>query len=701
MHTDASVRATTAVAANPQRYITVAGTHFPPGASADAHGCNFSIFSRAAVAAQLLLYERGDSDEPFQVITLTPDRHRTFLFWHVYVKDPPPGTHYTWCVAGSGQSLDVAHELLDPWARAVSDARWDRQANIAGRSRGRSLRAIVATADDTPPAAPCPSRDPTDLVIYEMHVGGFTRHASSGVRHPGTFAGLIDKIPYLRELGITHVELLPVMAFDEQDVPPGVAALGLSNYWGYSSYGFYAPHPHYCVEPARGPQEFRDCVRALHDAGIGVLLDVVFNHTAEGGAGGPVINFKALANDIFYHHEPHDASRYRDYTGCGNTINCNHPLVTNFIRHCLEYWVEHCGVDGFRFDLASVFTRDGNGVPLSDPPLTWSIELSHSLMKRPIIAEAWDAMGLYQVGGFPGMRWAEWNGRYRDTLRRFVRGDAGLVGEVATRLAGSHDMYAGRTPLHSVNFVTCHDGFTLHDLVSYNEKHNEANGEGNRDGSNDNMSWNCGAEGESSDAAVIALRRRQAKNFLAILFLSQGVPMLLAGDEVLRSQRGNNNAYCQDDELGWFDWRQVESNQHMLRFTRELIALRRRHPGLRRRGFLSGHAAPGAALPDICWHGERLNEPPWHDREARLLAFTLAGTAPQETPLHVILNMSPDERTVKVPRLNDSVWRCALDTSRSSPRDITPPEGQKICDGDLYVAQSRSVVVLEGQIRVG
>jgi glycogen operon protein len=680
----------------PRIYETRAGTHAPPGARADAGGVNFSIFCPEASAAELRLYERADGSDPFQIISLTPEAHRTFFFWHVYVEGLSPGVYYTWRIARSGQIIDAAIELLDPWARTTSDARWDRRAAIGGPSAGNSLRAIV-----TPPleksVGPSPSaQDLTDVVIYEVHVGGFTRHASSGVRHPGTFAGLIEKIPYLRELGVTHVELLPVMAFDEQDVPSGVAAYGLKNYWGYSSYGFYAPHPRYCVDPLRAPHEFRDCVRALHDAGIGVLLDVVFNHTAEGGADGPTINFKALANDVFYHLEGHDPNRYRDYTGCGNTINCNHPLVTNFFLNCLEYWTEDLGVDGFRFDLASVFARGEDGAPLANPPLTWGIELSRALVMRPLIAEAWDAAGLYQVGAFPGMRWAEWNGRYRDVVRRFVRGDPGIVGEVATRLAGSHDMYGRRTPLHSVNFISCHDGFTLYDLVSYNHKHNEANGEDNRDGNNDNLSWNCGAEGETDDAAVLALRRRQAKNFMAILFLSQGAPMILAGDEVLRSQRGNNNAYCQDNELSWFDWRLVKTNGDMLRFTRELIALRKRHPSLRRRRFLTGHPASGATLPDVTWHGERLNDPPWFDGGgARLLAFTLAGAGAQEKPLHVILNMWHEARTVDVPALAGCAWRRALDTAIASPHDITPPEQQGVGVNNSYVAQPRSVVVLE------
>jgi glycogen operon protein len=674
---------------------TGAGRHLPPGATPDQGGVNFSLFARDAAAAELRLYERAASDEPFQVIGLDPEVHRTFFFWHVYVEGLRPGVHYTWRVARPGQALHAEPELLDPWARSVSDARWNRRAAGEGAT-GNSLRAIVTAGGPPRPGPRPPARELSDAVIYEVHVGGFTRHPSAGVRHPGTFSALQEKIPYLKELGVTHVELLPVMAFDEQDVPPEVSARGLKNFWGYSSCGFYAPHSRYCVDPADAPREFQDCVRVLHAAGIGVLLDVVFNHTAEGGAAGPTIHFKAIANDVFYHRDA--GGGYRDYTGCGNTVNCNHPLVASFIVNCLEYWADEMGVDGFRFDLASVFARGQDGEVLADPPLPWMIELSRPLIERPLIAEAWDAAGLYHVGAFPGMRWAEWNGRYRDVMRRFVRGEPGITGEVATRLAGSSDLFADdqRSPASSVNFITCHDGFTLADLVAYGEKHNEANGEDNRDGTGDNLSWNCGAEGETDDPEVLALRRRQAKNFMALLFLSQGVPMILAGDEVLRSQRGNNNAYCQDNALSWFDWRLAEANRDMLRFVRELIALRKRHPSLRRSRFLRGRPKPGQSRPDIAWHGERLDEPPWHDGGARTLAFTLAGIASGEGPLHVVLNMSDAGLEVSLPDLPGFRWRRALDTALASPRDVTPPEEQAAVESDRYLAQPRSVVVLEG-----
>jgi len=685
-------------------YRTSPGTRYPGGAHLGGGGVNFSVFSRHATFMELLLFEHADSAAPFQTITLDPEANRTFFVWHVFVEGLRAGVYYTWRADGptdtqaTGRCFNPRKQLCDPWARAVSDAVWDRaRARDPADDSGSVFRAVVsdATFDWGGTAAGTHGLD--GAVIYELHVGGFTRHPSAGGAHPGTFAALIEKIPYLKELGITHVELLPVMAFDEQDVPPAVTARGLKNYWGYSTHSFYSPHPRYCVDATQGAREFKELVRALHVAGIGVILDVVFNHTAEGGAGGPFINFRGLANEIFYHLDAADRRRYLDFTGCGNTVNCNHPQVTAFIIHCLEYWAEHMRVDGFRFDLASVFARGENGMPMATPPLPWGIEMSRELADRPLIAEAWDAAGLYHVGAFPGLTWSEWNGRYRDCLRRFVRGDTGLVGEVATRISGSSDLYAddGRLPANGINFITCHDGFTLWDLVSHNGKHNEANGEDNRDGSNDNLSWNCGAEGESGDAAILALRRRQAKNFMAILLLSQGVPMILAGDEVLRSQSGNNNAYCQDNELSWFNWNLVETNRDMLRFVRELIALRKRHPSLRRPRFLTGRPAPGATLPDVAWHGERLNEPPWRDGNARLLAFTLAGARDGETPLHVILNMSDAARPVAVPALPGYAWRRALDTALAAPLDIIPSAQQTAIRGAHYAAQARSVVVLE------
>jgi glycogen operon protein len=682
------------------------GARAPAGATWTPKGTNFSIYSRDAAAVELLLYDT-DTDagpgaatgDPARIIALDPRQNRSFHFWHVFVPGLPVGSHYNWRITPAGAPAHPV-EVLDPWARAVSGTGWERARRTADAAAPLGLRGIVVDPEFDWLRDPPPAGDLAGAVIYELHVGGFTRHPSSGVEHPGTFLGLREKIPYLKELGITHVQFLPVAAFDDQDVPPSVAALGLANYWGYSTHSFAAPHPGYCVARGQAGQadEFRQLVKALHAAGIGVILDVVYNHTAEGGAGGPVINFKQLMPSFFYHRDGED---YRDYTGCGNTVNCNHPLVTQFIIGTLERWVNEYHVDGFRFDLASVFTRGEDGEPMRNPPLPWSIEFSPPLHGRALIAEAWDAAGLYHVGSFPGLAWSEWNGRFRDVVRRAVRGDAGMLGGLATALTGSSDLYEpdGRQPRNGINFVTCHDGFTLADLVSYERKHNLPNGEDGRDGSSENLGSNHGVEGDTGDATILAIRRQQARNLLAILFLSQGVPMLLAGDEVLRTQRGNNNAWCQDNEVSWFDWRLTGRNADMLQFTRELIAFRRRHPTLWRRHFLTGRPEGGRGLPDIAWHGLALDVPAWSDPEAEahhVLAFTLAGLAPAEEDLHVICNLGLADHVLPLPAIPGRRWHLAVDTAAASTT-VIPRDAQRPVTGDAVTARSRSVVVLEAR----
>ena len=683
------------------------GWRLPPGATATAEGVNFSVFSRHASAVSLVLYRNEATTRPLQVIPLDPAIHRTHFFWHVFVEGARPGLYYAWRAQGPGNTeqtgfrFDPRRLLLDPWARAVSDVLWERESAISKPGGPSALRARITGEDAYNWEGDQPVDHPfQDSIIYEMHVGGFTRHPSSGVQHPGTFAALIEKIDHLKDLGVTDVELLPVMAFDSQDVPASTAALGLSNYWGYSTYGFFAPHPGYAWGPdAR--TEFRDMVKALHRAGIGVILDVVFNHTSEGGEGGPTIHFKGLANETYYHLDSQDRRRYRDYTGCGNTVNCNHPVVTDLLVRCLEYWVAEMHVDGFRFDLASVLARDEDGHPMHHPPVLWAIEFSPILAHTKLIVEAWDAAGLYQVGEFPGLRWMEWNARYRDTVRRAVRGEVGLRRELATRIAGSSDLHEdkGKLPINSLNYVTCHDGFTLWDLVSYDSKHNEGNGEDNRDGTNENLSWNCGAEGPTDDPKILALRRRQARNHMAILFLSQGMPMLYSGDEVLRTQDGNNNGYCQDNAIGWFNWSMTERHADMLRFTREMIALRRRHRSLRRDRFLTGALDPGPhGRPDIVWHGDQLGQPEWDDPESETLAFTLAAIYADGWDLHVMINMSPRGHLMAIPDAGGSVnerWFRAVDTALESPEEIVPPHQQHAVVLNNYHVASHSVVVLE------
>ncbi len=689
-----------------KKYKILPGHRNPAGVSVEKGGVNFSVFSREATNVELALFEASDSPEPFQIIPLNIKVNRTFFAWHVFVEKLPFGTWYGWYMDGpnnvheTGLRFDREKLLVDPWGRAVSDVLWDRGAACReGDNTASAMRAMVVDQKyDWEGDKPLRSSH-QNCIIYELHVGGFTRHPSANVGQPGTFSGIIEKIPYLKELGISHVELLPIMAFDEQDVPENTAQAGLKNYWGYSTHSFYSPHPGYCVTPESGSHqnEFRDLVKALHKAGIGIILDVVFNHTSEGGIGGPLINFKGMGNDIFYHLDAEDKNKYRDYTGCGNTVNANHPLVANFIISCLEFWVREMHVDGFRFDLASAMTRGETGEPLANPPVLWGIELSDQLADTKLIAEAWDAAGLYQVGCFPGYRWSEWNGLYRDVVRSFIRGDHGVISDLATRICGSSDLYGHqqRLPMNSINFVTCHDGFTLSDLVSYNEKHNEANGEGNNDGCNNNLSYNYGVEGDTDQKDLLKLRKRQAKNVIAILLLSQGIPMILSGDEVLKSQKGNNNGYCQDNELTWFDWGLLIENKDMLRFVQMMIQLRKSHPSLMRRHFLDGKSENGDDFSDVTWHGMDLEQPLWHESDNRVLAFTLTAVEKGETDLHVMMNMSDEPKKMKVPEIRGRSWYRSVDTALKSPHDIVPPKKHKAMTSSYYRVKAKAVVILE------
>ncbi len=690
-----------------KEYKCKPGQSYPAGSKPNGGGVNFSIFTRHATSVELLLFEQAASTKPFQTILLQQDINRTFYSWHVYVLDLPVGSWYSWRIDGSnepkeaGLHFDKEKLLIDPWARVVCDMYWDRQAACQpGDNSSTAMRCMVVDDADYDWEGDIPLRISSEKsIIYELHVGGFTRHSSANVTNPGTFSALIEKIPYLNKLGITHVELLPIMAFDEQDAPQGTIALGLKNYWGYSTHSFFSPHPGYCVTPEQGThvQEFRDMVKALHNAGIGIILDVVYNHTSEAGIGGPIINFRGIGENIFYHHEKNDKSILHDYTGCGNTVNANHPLVAAFITNSLEYWVREMHVDGFRFDLASALTRGEGGVVLEDPPVLWSIELSQQLTQTKLIAEAWDAAGLYQVGSFPGHRWAEWNGKYRDVIREVLRGDTGKIQELATRISGSSDLYAHQDglPINSINFITCHDGFTLNDLFSYNQKHNAANGENNRDGCNNNISSNCGIEGPTNDLGILVFRKKQAKNAFAILLLSEGVPMLLAGDELLNTQDGNNNGYCQDNELTWIDWEMANKNADMLRFVQQMIALRKRHASIMRRRFLTGKIIESRGIKDISWHGAKLDTPLWDDSETRLLAFTLAGVKEDESDLHVVINMSDKQTRVELPVIKGKKWCLSVDTSQDSPNDVIRRPNQKPVTTKTILVNEKTIIALE------
>ena len=528
-------------------------------------------------------------------------------------------------------------------------------------------------------------------IIYEMHVRGFTRNPNSGVAEDrrGTYAGLIEKIPYLQDLGITAVELLPVFAYDPQDCPPGVV-----NYWGYAPVSFFAPHPAYSSrqDPLGPIDEFRDMVKALHRAGIEVILDVVFNHTAEGNHHGPTLSFRGIDNSSYYILEP-DQQFYSNYSGCGNTLNANHPVVRRMIVDSLRYWVKEMHVDGFRFDLASILSRDSKGHVLPNPPVLWDIESDPDLAGIKLIAEAWDAAGLYQVGSFVGDSWKEWNGRFRDDVRDFFRGEPGSAGPMADSMLGSHNVYGHkqREAEQSVNFVTCHDGFTLNDLVSYNHKHNEANGEGNRDGSNDDRSWNCGAEGPTEDPAIEQLRNQQIKNFFTATMLSLGVPMFVMGDEVRRTQQGNNNAYCHDNASVWFDWSLVEQHADLHRFVRLLLTRRvlRDVEDEQQRISLSELIRRAKAS----WHGVKLNQPDW-SKNSRSFAFC-AELPKHNLMIHLIVNAHWESLEFELPLLADGhPWRRWIDTYLPTPEDICDWDAAKPIPGSNYATGPRSVVVL-------
>ena len=684
-------------------FPTEKGSPHPLGATPEAGGVNFSLFSGGATGVELLLFESHDSTEPFQVIRFDPFSHKTFHFWHVFVRGLTAGAHYAYRVDGpfnpaAGQRFNPRKVLIDPYARGNTNTLWKRSEACGPEDNlSTSMRSVVIDTSGYDWEGDRPLNRPMeDTIIYEMHVRGFTRSSSSRVEHQGTFAGLIDKIPHLKSLGVTAVEVLPVFDFDETDVLRHVDGRPLGNYWGYSTVGFFAPQSSYCVSPECGSHltEFRDMVKALHKEGIEVILDVVFNHTDEGNHQGPVFSFKGIDNRTYYFLVPWDLQYYLDYSGCGNTFNCNHPVAQKLIIECLRYWVRETHVDGFRFDLGSILARGEDGRPLAHPPVVWQIELDYELANTKVIAEAWDAAGLYQIGGFPGDRWAEWNGRFRDDIRRFVKGEPGLVGAVASRLAGSADIYEpnGELPVNSINFVTCHDGFTLNDLVSYDGKHNLANGESNRDGTNDNLSWNCGVEGETDDPAVEQLRERQIRNFAALLLLSRGVPMMLAGDEARNTQRGNNNAYCQDNEISWLNWALMEQHAGLLRFWSKMIEFRKRNAVLRRRHFFTG-AVSERGLVDVAWHGTELGSPGWGDPNARVLALTLAGFD-GDPDLHVMLNMYWESLDFALPSISGRRWLKAVDTAQPSPHDIPDPGNEPEVGTTTLTLQPRSVVVL-------
>ncbi|TFG71605.1 MAG: glycogen debranching protein GlgX, partial [Anaerolineales bacterium] len=625
--------------------------------------------------------------------------NRTFYYWHVLVPGLQAGQLYGYRVHGpfkpeEGLRYDGEKLLVDPYTRGVAVGQnYDRQAaQRPGDNIAHAMKSVVVDPSrydwegDTHPNHPYGF-----TIIYETHVGGFTRHPSSGVAPHlrGTYTGLVEKIPYLVSLGITSVELLPVQQFDPQDAPPG-----LSNYWGYAPVAFFAPHRGFASRtgPLGAVEEFCDMVKALHRAGIEVILDVVFNHTTENSAEGPTLSFRGFENRAYYMLHK-DRSVYADYTGTGNTVNANHSIVRHLILECLRRWVSEMHVDGFRFDLASVMARDETGTPLMNPPILWEIESDPVLAGTKIIAEAWDAAGLYQVGDFIGYRWAEWNGRFRDDVRRFIKGDTSTVRPFAARINASPDLYKqpDREPNRSINFIACHDGFTLNDLVSYTSKHNFANRERNTDGVDVNYSWNCGAEGPVADPDIESLRLRQIKNFLVALFVSQGTPMLLMGDEVRRTQLGNNNAYCQDNAVSWLNWDEAHRNAEVLRFTRCIITFTQRLKIFRQEQFW----IPGkeGTAPHIVWHGVQVGKPDWSD-DSHSLAFELHAPAYNEH-LYIAFNAYWEPLSFILPPLPEGQqWHYIVDTSLPTPVDLCPVDHAPAVKSAVFTVRDRASIIL-------
>ncbi|HME45557.1 MAG TPA: glycogen debranching protein GlgX [Syntrophorhabdales bacterium] len=697
-----------------------AGKFYPLGATLTDDGVNFAIYSRNAQEVFLLLFDAPDGD-PTDIIQLT---NRARYCWHVFVHGVKPGQLYGYKIRGEynpagGLRFNEQKLVMDPCSKALTGkfrnvdnlllgydaSSWGKDLTKDGRDNTRIVPKSIVVDDsfDWQQDAP-PDIAPEDLIIYEVHVKGFTAHPTSGVSKPGTYLGFIEKIPYLKELGINAVELMPIQEFYIDDF---LLDKGLTNYWGYNTIGFFAPESSYGsgVYPGCQVNEFKTLVRELHKAGIEVILDVVYNHSGEGNELGPTICFKGVDNGTYYAltgTSDQPFRYYMNYTGCGNSLNLSNPQVTRFVMDSLRYWVEVMHVDGFRFDLASVLGRE-DGFFRTSASFFDAVSQDPLLNRVTLIAEPWD-IATYQVGNFP-IDWSEWNGKFRDTIRKFGKGDAGQVRDLGWRLTGSADLYGdnGRSAYNSINFVTCHDGFTLNDLVSYNGKHNEANLENNNDGTNDNNSWNCGYEGDTNDPDIQRLRKQLIKNYICYLILSSGTPMMLGGDECMRTQRGNNNAYCQDNEMSWFDWRLLTQHADLFEFVKKTIALEKRFSVLRRRKFLLGEDLDTDSVPDITWYGFNLDTPAWDDPELRTLCYRLenceADSSDSEYHIFLILNGDWRQQGVKLPVFAGAKrWCRVIDTSLPAGEDFSAEGAEVVIDPPgYYLANPRSTVVLLGK----
>ncbi len=697
-----------------------AGKFYPLGATLTGDGVNFAIYSRYAREVFLLLFDAPDG-EPTDVIQLAS---RARYCWHTFVHGIGPGQLYGYKFRGdynpaSGMRFNEQKLLIDPYSKALT-GKFRNVDNLLlgydafspgkdltrdGRDNTRIVPKSIVVDDSFDWQGDAPPEIATeDLIVYEVHVKGFTAHPSSGVSKPGTYPGFVEKIPYLKDLGINAVELQPVQEFYIDDF---LLAKGLTNYWGYNTIGFFAPESSYGTgaQPGCEVREFKTLVRELHKTGIEVILDVVYNHSGEGNELGPTICFKGVDNGTYYALAGTGSEPFRyymNYTGCGNSLNLSNPHVIRFVMDSLRYWVQVMHVDGFRFDLASVLGRE-DGFFRASAPFFEALAQDPALSRVKLIAEPWD-IGTYQVGNFP-IDWSEWNGKFRDTIRIFGKGDAGQVKDLGWRITGSADLYGddGRSAYNSINFVTCHDGFTLNDLVSYNYKHNEANQEGNNDGTNDNNSWNCGYEGETNDPDIQRLRKQLIKNYICYLIFSSGIPMMLAGDECMRSQKGNNNAYCQDNETSWFDWRLVDEHADVVEFVRKVIALEKKFDVLRRRKFVLGEDLDADAVPDLTWYGFNLDTPAWDDPDLRTLCYRLENceTSLKGGEYHIFLILNGDWKGqgVKLPPFADQKrWYRVVDTSLDAGEDFLAEGAEVLIDPPgYYIANPRSTIVLLGK----
>lgn len=676
------------------------GKVLPYGATIVPNGVNFSVFSKHATACELVLFNKGEK-EPYAVIPF-PDEFRIGDVFSMIVFDIDyENIEYGYRMDGKynpkeGFWFDKDKILGDPYAKSVSGRSvWGKEPdwNDCYQHRSRIMFDDFDWQGDRPLEIPM-----NDLIIYEAHVRSFTRHESSGVKYKGTFAGLVEKIDYLKQLGINCIELLPIFEFDEFENSRVIEGKKLYNYWGYSTVAFFAPKAGYAASGRFGMEadEFKNLVKVFHKNGIEIILDVVFNHTAEGNEYGPYISYRGIDNKTYYLLTPD--GYYYNFSGCGNTLNCNNAVVRNCILDCLRYWVSEYHIDGFRFDLASILSRDQNGAPMTSPPLLEVLAHDAILSKAKLIAEAWDAGGLYQVGSFPSWgRWAEWNGKYRDSVRKFIKGEGMAAGELIKRIEGSKDMYHNRSSNASINFITCHDGFTLYDLVSYNDKHNYDNGENNNDGGNDNYSWNCGWEGETDDYGINYLRKKQIKNAITILLLSRGIPMLLSGDEFCNTQFGNNNAYCQDNDISWLNWEKFNENKDIFEFFKKLIAFRKNNPVLKNPNFETGYNMTG--YPEMSWHSQkawRVEHP--EDTLTIAVMFVQEGekySKDYDTFIYVAMNMHWEMHGFELPKLpRDKKWYILVNTDCDTGNDIYDEENAVLIENQNEVLISpRNVIV--------